>query len=422
MAAFTGSGSKDGTLTVTTGRSLRFAFLVLLALTAGGLSFLSARADAAPKLGYVKVAMAEQPTSLASPPGYPRLIFVTQREGKLRAIHRGRLLANPLLDLTRQIDSLRIERGLLGLAFAPDFASSGRFYLNHTDRAGDSVVVEYRSKVGKPLQVIPASRRLVIRIPRVNENGNHNGGHLAFFRNLLYISIGDGFDPGDLPDNAQNPESLRGKLLRIDPRPDPVSGSAYRVPPDNPFVGVPGRDEIFAIGFRNPYSFSFFRDVSGREMITISDVGQSRFEELNVLPLEEARGANFGWNDYEGYEPYNCGELYCPNGLNPTTSSGLTWPQLVYTHDDGCAIIGGPMIADPSLTSASGRIIYGDFCGNRIRTAAPHSPTILDDRPAGFYLPPGEGRHSALNGFGTDGFKRVYAFSHFGGIYRIVQR
>ncbi len=403
-------------------RHLRAGLLAMLLLTAALMMLIASPADAAPKLGYVKVAEVSQPTSLASPPGYPRLTFVTEREGKLRAIRRGNLVAKPLLNLTGRIDPLRIERGLLGLAFAPDFRKSGLFYLNHTDRSGDSVVVEYRSKAGRPLQVIPSSRRVVIRIPRVNENGNHNGGHLAFFRNLLYISIGDGFDPGDPPDNAQNLESLRGKILRIDPRPDSTSGSSYKVPADNPFVGAPGRDEIFAYGFRNPYSFSFFRDESGTEMITISDVGQGRFEELNVLPLGEARGANFGWNDYEGFEPYNCGELYCPSGSNPTATTGLTWPQVVYTHDDGCAIIGGPVIADPSLTTVKGRIIYGDFCGNRIRTAAPHNPTILDDRPAGFFLPPGRGKHSALNGFGMDGFKRLYAFSHFGGIYRIVQR
>lgn len=180
-------------------RHLRAGLLAMLLLTAALMMLIASPADAAPKLGYVKVAEVSQPTSLASPPGYPRLTFVTEREGKLRAIRRGNLVAKPLLNLTGRIDPLRIERGLLGLAFAPDFRKSGLFYLNHTDRSGDSVVVEYRSKAGRPLQVIPSSRRVVIRIPRVNENGNHNGGHLAFFRNLLYISIGDGFDREILP-------------------------------------------------------------------------------------------------------------------------------------------------------------------------------------------------------------------------------
>ena len=382
---------------------------------------LAVTAEAAPKLGFHKVTEAEQPTSLASPPGYPRIMFVTQREGKLGVISRGKMLKRPLLNLSKRIDPLRIERGLLGVAFPPDFRKTGKFYLDYTEKSGDSVVFEYRTVVGKPLRIKPASGRLVIRIPKVNDNGNHNGGHLDFHNRLLYISSGDGFDPGDAPDNARNIESLRGKILRIDPRPDPVSGLGYRIPDGNPFVGVAGRDEIFALGLRNPHSFDFFRS-DGREMIVISDVGQGRFEELNILPLAEARGANFGWNDYEGFEPYNCGELYCPNGNDPTLTSGLTWPQLVYSHEEGCAIIGGPMITDPALGSVRGRLIYGDFCANRIRTAAPRQPTIIDDRPAGFYLPPGKEKHSALNGFDVDGFGHLYAFSHFGPIYRIVQR
>ena len=380
-----------------------------------------AGANAAPKFGLEKLAVAKEPTSLASPPGYPSLIFVTGREGQLQVIRRGKLVPKPLLNLRRQLSLLRVERGLLGLAFAPDFRKTGRFYLNFTNRKGNSIVAEYRTKVGRPLQLASPKGRIVIAIPRVNNNGNHNGGHMDFHDGLLYISVGDGFDPGDPPDNAQNIESLRGKILRIDPRPDSSTGLGYRIPPDNPYVGLPGRDEIFAFGFRNPHSFDFFRQ-GDREMIVISDVGQGRFEELNVLPLARARGANFGWNDYEGFEPYNCGDLFCPNGVDPTATTGLAWPQLVFSHDEGCAIIGGPRITDPELPALRGRLIYGDFCANRIRTAAPRYPTIRDDKWIGFYMPPGKDKHSALNGFGVDGFKRLYAFSHFGPIYRIVQR
>ena len=378
-------------------------------------------AHAAAKLGIKKVAVAEQPTSLASPPGFPKLIFVTGREGKVQVLRRGRLVKRPLLNLRRKLDPLMIERGLLGLAFAPDFRKTGRFYVNYTNRKGDSIVAEYRTRPRRPLRLASKTGRTVIRIPRVNDNGNHNGGHMDFHRGLLYISVGDGFDPGDPPDNSQNLESLRGKILRINPRPDPETGLGYRIPAGNPYVDAAGRDEIFAFGFRNPHSFDFFRQ-GGLQMIVISDVGQSRFEELNVLPLTLARGGNFGWNDYEGYEPYNCGELLCPNGTDPTAITGLVWPQLVFSHDEGCAIIGGPLVTDRSLTSIRGRLIYGDFCANRIHTAAPRYPAILDDEPIGFYMPPGKDRHSALNGFGIDGFKRLYAFSHFGPIYRIVQR
>jgi hypothetical protein len=332
---------------------------------------------------------------------------------------RGKWKPRPLLNLTRKIDPLKIERGLLGLAFASDFRKSGRFYVDYTARSGNSIVAEYRTRPGKPTVLSRKSRRLIMEIPRVNDNGNHNGGHLAFRGNLLYIAVGDGFDPGDAPDNAQNLESLRGKILRIDPRADKSAGKPYRIPADNPFVGLPGRDEIFAYGFRNPFTFSFF-DSGGEAMMSIADVGQLRYEELDVLPFAEARGANFGWKGFEGFEPYNCGEL-CPNGADPVATTGLKWPQLVYSHEEGCAILGGLKITDPKLTTVRGRLIYGDFCRGRVRTAAPGEPTITDDRPAGFKLPAKNGV-TLLNGFGTDGLGHLFAFSHYGGIYRIVQR
>ena len=376
-------------------------------------------ASAAPKLGYFKFATAKQPTSLSSPPGYPRLLFVTERAGKVRVMARGKRKRRPLLNLTQKIDPLKIERGLLGLAFAPDFRKTGRFYVDYTARSGNSIVAEYRTVPGKPTVLKRKSRRLIMEIPRVNDNGNHNGGHLAFHGKFLYIAVGDGFDPGDAADNAQSLESLRGKILRIDPRKDKATGKPYRIPADNPFVGLPGRDEIFAYGLRNPFTFSFF-DSGGEAMMSIADVGQFRYEELDVLPFDEARGANFGWKGFEGFEPYNCGEL-CPNGADPVATTGLKWPQLVYSHDEGCAILGGLKVTDPKLTTIRGRLVYGDFCSGRIRTAAPHSPTMADDRPAGFKLPVKNGV-TLLNGFGTDGRGRLFAFSHYGGIYRIIQR
>src|SRR5690606_24143530 len=141
-----------------------------------------------PKFGIKKIAVTKQPTSLASPPGYPSLIFVTGREGQLQVIRRGKLVRKPLLNLRRQLNLVRIERGLLGLAFSPDFRKTGRFYLNHTNLKGNSVVVEYRTKAGHPLQLASRTGRTVIEIPRVNNNGNHNGGHMDFHNGLRYIS------------------------------------------------------------------------------------------------------------------------------------------------------------------------------------------------------------------------------------------
>ena len=395
---------------------------VLAALAGFVLLFsMAAPASAAPGLGIKKVAKAVQPTSLSSPPGYPRLMFVTGRTGKVWVLRPNGWQKGALLDISKRTDPLMIERGLLGLAFAPDFRKAGRFYIYFTRRDGDAMVEEYRTIPGRPGVLQPGSRRTILRIPRVHELSNHNGGHLEFRGNQLYISVGDGNDPGDLANLAQNPASLRGKILRIDPRKDPVSGRPYRIPAGNPFVGIPGRDEVFAMGLRNPHSFNFSTSSDGTSMMSIYDVGQSRFEELNYLPIAAALGANFGWNDYEGFEPYNCGEL-CPNGADPLITTGLSWPQLVYSHDDGCAVIGGPAISDPGMPSVRGRIIYGDFCANRVSTAAPDTPTITDVKPAGFFMPPGKDRHPAMNGFGVDGLKRVYVFSNFGEIYRIFQK
>lgn len=402
----------------------RFHISSVLATAVAGLVLLFCAvspAQAAPALGLKKVAKAVQPTSLSSPPGYPRLIYVTGRKGKVWVLRGNRWQKGPLLDISKRTDPLMIERGLLGLAFAPDFKKTGRFYIFFTRRDGDAILEEHRTVPGRPGVLKRGSARTILRIPRVHELSNHNGGHLAFRGNQLYISVGDGNDPGDLADLAQNPASLRGKILRIDPRKDPQSGRAYRIPAGNPYVGLPGRDEIFAMGLRNPHSFDFSTSAEGEAMMTIYDVGQSRFEEINHLPLSEARGANFGWHDFEGFEPYNCGEL-CPNGGDPEVTEGLNWPQLVYSHEEGCAVIGGPVIRDPALTKVKGRLIYGDFCANRIRTAAPDTPTITDDKPAGFFMPPGKDKHPAMNGIGEDGLKRIYLFSNFGEIYRIVQR
>jgi hypothetical protein len=401
--------------------AVTFGLALLLFALAALLPGVGSAAAAKPKLGFVKVARADQPTALASPPGYRRLAFVTERGGRVRILRRGHLLKRPLLDLSKKVRSLAIEQGLLGIAFPPNFRRTGRFYLDYTGNGGGSRLVEYRTRRGHPTSLVPGSRRMVIHIARVNSHGNHNGGHLAFRGNLLYIGVGDGYDPGDLGNLAQNLTSLRGKILRIDPRPDRGGSSEYRIPAGNPLVGERGRDEIFAWGFRNPHNFDFTRSPGGTQMMLVTDVGQDRFEELNYLPLPAARGGNFGWKKFEGLEPYNCGEL-CPNGADPGSGEGLIWPQLVYPHDEGCAIIGGPVVRDRSLTSIAGRIIYGDFCTNRIRTAAPDQGTMPDDRPTGVFLPPGPGRYTALNGFGADGYHRIYALSNFGGIYRIVQR
>jgi len=396
--------------------------LALLAPAAVAAETAPAKVKFKPKIAFEPVAEVRSPTVITSAPGFKKLVFVASRLGRIRVIKGGRLLPQTMLDISDRVNTLWIEQGLLGLAFAPDFGKSGLYYVHYTARGGDIMIDEYRVDPDKdPTRTIPGSGRNLLRIPRVSESGNHNGGPLAFLGGYLYISVGDGNDPGDKLNLAQNLESLRGKILRIDPRPDQTAGRTYRIPPDNPFVGKPGRDEVFAYGFRNPHSFDFFRASKDAEtQMVITDVGQGRFEEMNILPWRSAWGSNFGWKLFEGLQPYNCGED-CPNGLTPTGPFNLKWPVLTYSHESGCAIIGGPYIEDPSMTTQVGRIIYGDFCQNRIRSAAPSNSWLRDDRNIGSFMPPGKGEHPALNGFGEDGWGRVYAFSDFGDIYRLDQ-
>lgn len=411
-------------------REARNLPLLLAAVTALMLAVLCVAAplsDAAKpkyklKLTYRHLANAYQPTDGVSPPGYPGLLYVAERTGKIRILKKGDWLPNgPFLDISDRLKTLWIEQGLLGLAFPPDFKKSHRYYVHYVARNGDILVEEYQTLAKDPTTTKPESRRLVLRIPKVNGRGNHNGGELAFLGDDLFISVGDGNDPGDAKNLAQNIESLRGKILRIDPRGDATSGRTYTVPASNPFVNKPGRDEIFAYGFRNPHSFDFYKPKDGDMMMAVSDVGQGRSEELNILPYRLAWGANFGWKLFEGILPYDCGEL-CPNGITPASSVGLTWPQLTYSHERGCAIIAGPIVKDPSLKTIRGRVIYGDFCQNRVRTAALQTGWVTDDRPTGMFLPPGKGQHSALNALVEDGWGRIFALSNFGDIYLLKEK
>jgi glucose/arabinose dehydrogenase len=373
---------------------------------------------------FKQVAEVKSPTSLTWAPGSKREIYVTERRGRVRIIRRGKLLERPFLNIRRLIVSDWIEQGLLGIAFPPGYRKSGRFYVHYTARNGDIKIDEFKRNRKRPLTANPNSRRTVLRIPELKDGGGHNGGALAFMGRYLYISVGDGGDPGDEFNQAQDKESLRGKILKIDPRPDEFAGRTYTIPPSNPFVDAPGRDEVFAYGLRNPHSFSFYRDEASKLHLMIADVGQLRYEEINFVTYGEALGANFGWKIYEGLESYNCDPDLCPNGSvgapPPIAPPGLTWPDVVYSHDDGCAVISGPAIRDPAMGALTGRFIAGDFCANDVTTWDPSSGSLLDRQPLGAYLPPGKGKHPALNGIGEDGWGRVYLFSNYGGVYRLL--
>src|SRR4051794_27807740 len=250
---------------------------------------------AAGRLRFVTVGSFEPPLYVPAPPGDRRRVFVVEKNGTIRVVRGGRRLATPFLDL-RGKGSTGSEQGLLSMAFAPDYASSGRFYVDYTDTSGNSHVVEYRRATADRANA--GSARQILFQPQ--PEANHNGGQLAFGPDrLLYIGFGDGGGGNDQHGsrgNAQDLGAWLGKILRIDPRAG--GGRPYRVPASNPFVKRSGaKPEIYAYGLRNPWRFSFDRRTAA---IVIGDVGQDQREEVDYARRGGARGANFGWRPFEG--------------------------------------------------------------------------------------------------------------------------
>ncbi len=345
----------------------------------------------------VQVGTFNQPVYVTQPPDDGRDLFVVEQSGAIRVVRDGRTLPKPFLDLSDEVSCCG-EQGLLSMAFAPDYAESGRFYVDYTDRAGDTRVVEYR-RSSDPVIADPASRRVVLGVDQ--PFANHNGGLVLFGPDRdLYIGLGDGGSEDDPERNGQSLSTLLAKILRIDP-----SGSGrrpYTIPSDNPFVDRRGaRPEIYSYGLRNPWRFSF-DSLTGA--LSIADVGQNEFEEVDLVGRGDGRGANFGWSAYEGLTRFN----------DDQSAKGATSPVLVYSHDDGCSITGGYVVRDTDLPSLYGRYLYGDFCAGELRsfTAVP-GRAATDDRSLGVQVP-------QLSSFGVDDADHIYAMSLDGPVYRLA--
>ncbi len=369
------------------------------------LATLLALAPAAGAVKTRKVANFKAPVAVAAAPGYKKLLFVTEQQGAVRVVRKGRKLKRPFLNIRSLVGYDGAERGLLSVAFPSDYKQSGLFYVDYTDQQGDINVVEYRRRSATRARA--SSARTVLQVNH-RENSNHNGGQLQFLGDLLYISTGDGGSGGDPPNNAQNLDSLLGKILRIDPRPS--GGAPFSVPTDNPFVGRAGRDEIFSYGLRNPYRFSFNTKGAGAPYLAIGDAGQDRFEEVDYQTVAQASGANFGWDALEGFGPYTGDENGTPD------PGGTTKPALVYgTHDDGnCTIIGGLVAHDRNLKRLRGRYLYSDFCAGDLRSFVPSPGGSSHDRRIGVHV-------DSPSSFGQDNQGRVYVTSLEGPLYRLVR-
>lgn len=313
---------------------------------------------------------------------------MVERNGTIRVVEEDRTLPEPFLDISDEVRSK--PGGLLSVAFAPDYAESGLLYAFFTDSDGNSRIVEYRRSAEDPRRADPASARTLMRIEKPAD-AQHNGGQLQFGPDgFLYIGTGDGGGAGDPDDNAQNPDSLLGKLLRIDP--EAQGDRPYTIPADNPFADGGGREEIYALGLRNPWRFSFDAE-SGA--LAIGDVGQSSLEEIDYVEEGAGRGANFGWDGLEGSQRYRSKEA----GPVP---AGAVDPIYEYSHDDGsCSVIGGYVSRDPRIASLYGRYVYADYCKGEIRSLIPAPDGGRDDRPTGLSA-------EAINTFGEGADGRIY--------------
>jgi glucose/arabinose dehydrogenase len=300
----------------------------------------------------------------------------------------------PFLDLTDRVGSQGSEQGLLSIAFPPDSHMGSYVYASYTDLDGNSVVS--RLAVAEDgLSADPGSEQVVLT--QEQPYPNHNGGLIVFGPDdMLYIGFGDGGSQGDPNGNAQNLDTWLGKILRIDVDPEGFGDAAgYTVPIDNPFVGNPdAQPEIWIYGLRNPWRFAFDR---AGTMIAVADVGQSEIEEVTILPLDEAAGANLGWNQFEGTSCYR----------EPCDPEGKVMPSVEYTHGEGgCSITGGSFVAEDAY-------IYGDYCSGLVWLAtrgADGSWTASDPVETGL----------SISSFGLGGDGALYLCDLGGSVYRVA--
>jgi glucose/arabinose dehydrogenase len=347
-----------------------------------------------------------QPLFATAPPGDVNRLFVVEKTGaiKILDLSTGTLRPTPFLDVSAQISAAG-EGGLLGLAFDPGFAGNGFFYVNLINRSGDTEIRRYHVSSANPDVAEPASSTLVIRIDQPDFT-NHKAGWLGFGRDgYLYAALGDGGGAGDPLASGQNIDSLLGKILRLDVHADAFPGDAarnYAIPADNPFVGIAGADEIWALGLRNPWRPSFDR-ATGE--LFIADVGQGAWEEIDV----GTRGANYGWNSFEGPARFAGGA---------TSAGTLTFPIHTYDRSVGASITGGYVYRGES-DGLQGQYFFADFVTNRVFTLAFSGASwIATERTA--QIVPNAGALSSPSSFGEDARGNLYIVDLGGEVFRLT--
>ncbi len=386
-----------------TTRTITGSLCAVALLTCGGSSTMPPPVSGNLRLVPVASGLAS-PLYLTAPPGDVQRLFIVEQGGRVRIVQNGALLPTPFLDITDRVASGG-EEGLLGLAFHPNYATNHYFYVDytHTNTAGDTLytLIERYTTSADSNVADSASHKLILRV--VQPYSNHNGGLVMFGPDgMLYIGMGDGGLGGDPQNRAQNPDSLLGKLLRI----DVDGGDPYVNPPNNPYAGGGGRGEIWAIGLRNPWRFAFDRTAG---LLFIADVGQNAWEEVDVEPRTQG-GLNYGWRIMEGahcYDPNPCAA--------DTAGLGLVLPALEYDHSNGCSIIGGFVYRGARSPSLAGQYFYSDYCSGWIRSFTYAAGAVA--QRTSWTLNANLGN---VLSFGEDASRELYVLSDGGTVYRLA--
>lgn len=325
--------------------------------------------------------------------GDQQVMYLVIKSGLVLVVVNDTLRAEPFLDISDRVNSRGSEQGLLSIAISPSTAPERYVYVYYTGADGGVVISRYPMDTAANT-ADQGSEQILLTIAQPFPN--HNGGQLKFGPDgMLYIGVGDGGSGGDPQNHGQNPSTLLGNLLRID-----VSSSAspYAIPEDNPTISPNARPEIWAWGLRNPWRFSFDRQTGD---LYIADVGQNKFEEINFVPATSAGGENYGWNLYEGFEPFKGGD-----------TAGLTMPIYQYGRALGCSVTGGYVYRGTQIAGLQGAYLYSDYCTGTIwalwrdASGAWQNNTLLE---------------SGLNvsSFGEDANGELYVMDLNGGLYRI---